>query len=203
MYKWISILALLVSVNLQADVKVLVFAGSLQRDSVNKKLAIEAAYFAKEGGASVKVINLEDYIAPIYDADIEKKEKMTANARKLRDLMIQNQVIIIASPEYNGSVSAALKNAIDWASRSEQGVPSREAFKGKRFVIISASPGLSGGARGLNHLRDILHNLGAFVMEQQVNIPDAYNAFNGNGHLKNVSTRNDLKHLIDESLNSQ
>lgn len=69
-------------------------------------------------------------------------------------------IILIASPEYNASVSGLLKNAIDWASRSETGSYSREAFNGKKFVIMSASPGSGGGAKGLTHLRAIIEALG-------------------------------------------
>lgn len=202
MNKSITGIALMTAVFLHAETKVLAFAGSTQKNSFNKKLVLEAADLARQDGAQVTVVNLEDYEAPFYSADLERKEKMPAKAKKLRDLMIQNQVIIIASPEYNASVSAALKNAIDWASRSESGSPSREAFKGKTFVIISASPGKGGGVRGLKHLRAILEDAGGTVVDQQVTVPDAFNAFDDQGHLKNSETRAQLKQLIDQVVKS-
>ncbi len=93
--------------------------------------------------------------------------------------MLRSDGILIASPEYNGSVSAALKNAIDWASRSEEGTPSNDAFKGKKFALMSASPGKLGGRTGLNHLRTILERLGGKVVEPQVSIPNSMTFFEG------------------------
>lgn len=198
MFKWIAMLAMVLTTALHAEVKVLALAGSTQKGSVNKKLVLEAAEMARQAGAEVTVINLEDYTSPFYDADLEKNEKMPANAKKLRDLMIQNQVVLIASPEYNGSLSAVLKNAIDWASRSEAGAPSREAFTGKKFVIMSASPGPGGGARGLSHLRSIIENVGGNVLQPQVTVPDAYNAFDESGHLKDAKIKTQLQEVINQ-----
>jgi chromate reductase, NAD(P)H dehydrogenase (quinone) len=200
MYKWMALLALVFTTTLQAEVKVLAFAGSTQKESVNKKLVVEAAEMARQAGANVTVINLEDYTAPFYDADLEKNEKMPSNAKKLRDLMMQSQVIVIASPEYNGSVSGVLKNTIDWASRKEEGGASRDAFSGKKFVIMSASPSPNGGAKGLNHLRSILEVLGGNVVPQQVSLSDAYKAFDDKGHLKDPKIKADLQQAINQAV---
>jgi len=165
---------LLTVFSLVAEVKVLVFAGSTRTDSYNKQLSSEVAQIAKEMGAKVTLIDLKEFPMPLYDADLEAKDGMPKNAKRLRDLMIANNAIVIVSPEYNGSIPAVLKNAIDWASRSETGGSSREAFKGKQFVIMSASPGKLGGARGLVHLRAVIENIGGEVMLDQVTVPNAY-----------------------------
>ena len=100
---------------------VLIFAGSTRAESVNKKLAKEAARMAKEMGAQATVIDLKDFSIPLYDADLEAKSGMPKNAKRLRDLMIANRSIVLVSPEYNASIPAVLKNALDWASRGEKG----------------------------------------------------------------------------------
>lgn len=201
MWKWMFVFCVACSAHLSAELKILAFSGSTRDDSVNQKLVVEAANLARQMNASVTVINLKDYPIPFYDGDLEAKEGMPAKAKRLRQLMMQSDAIFIASPEYNGSLSAVLKNAIDWASRNEEGNFSLEAFKGKRFVIMSASPGPGGGARGLVHLRTILENVGGKVISEQVVIPDAYQAFDQQGHLKNQKIKSELKQLV-ESLNS-
>lgn len=197
MWQWMIILCVAFSVNLSAEIKILAFSGSMREDSVNKKLVCEAANLARQMGANVTVIDLKDYPIPFYDGDLEAKEGMPIKAKQLRQLMIESPIILIASPEYNGSLSAVLKNVIDWASRDEKGGSSSEAFKGKKFVIMSASPGSSGGARGLVHLKTIIENIGGTVIPQQVVIPNAYNAFDQQGHLKNPKIKLELQQLIE------
>lgn len=200
MWKWLIVLCVGSTMSLSASTKVLAFAGSSREGSVNKKLVLEAAEFARQAGAIVTLVDLKDYPMPLYDADHEAKEKMPEKAAKFRSMMIQNDVIIIASPEYNGSLSGLLKNTIDWSSRSEDGNGSRDAFKDKKFILMSASPGSSGGARGLVHLRAIIQNIGGTVVTEQIVVPGAYEAFDEHGHLKNEKLREQLKVLIQTSL---
>jgi chromate reductase, NAD(P)H dehydrogenase (quinone) len=171
--KWFICIAVILSFSLSAEKKVLAFAGSTRVGSYNKKLVNDAAEIARKMGAAVTVIDLKDYTTPFYDADVERKQGMAKNAKRLRDLMIHSDAILIASPEYNGSISAVLKNALDWASRDEKGGVSTEAFKGKRFALMSASPGKKGGCRGLLHLRTIIEDLGGIVVPTEVSIPSA------------------------------
>lgn len=199
MLKWALILGVVMSSSLCAETKVLAFSGSTQEESLNKKLVKEAAGYAKEAGASVTIVDLKDYDMPFYNSDLEKKSGMPAKAKELRRLMVNSDVILIASPEYNGSLSGILKNAIDWASRSEEGKASRDAFKGKKFVIMAASPGQGGGARGLVHLRNIIENVGGTVMAQQVVVPNAYNAFDAEGHLTNAAQKTELKAAVQNA----
>lgn len=165
-------LTLLTSISF-ANVKVLAFAGSTRDGSFNKKLVQEAAKMAKELKAEVTVIDLKDFPMPFYDADLEIKEGLPQNAKKLRDLMIAHDAVIIASPQYNASIPAVLKNALDWASRNEEGRGSKEAFKGKKFAIMSTSPSVKGGARGLTHLRAVIEDCGGQVIQDQVSIGQA------------------------------
>lgn len=201
MWKWMIALCVAFSATLSAETRVLAFSGSTREDSLNKKLLIEVANQARQMGALVTVIDLKHYPTPFYDADLESKEGMPIKARQLRHLMIQNDVILIASPEYNSSLSGVLKNAIDWTSRSEKGGSSREAYKGKKFVIMAASPGSTGGARGLVHLRAIIEDIGGSVNPQQIIVPDAYNAFDEQGHIKSEKIKNEIKTALQSVIN--
>ncbi len=200
MWKLITILCLVMSASLSAEINILAFPGSTRENSFNKKLVLEAAHFARQMGANVTLINLKDYPMPFYDGDYEAKQGMPEKAKLFRNLMIQNQIILIASPEYNGSLSAVEKNAIDWASRSEEGSSSRDAFKGKKFILISATPGAGGGARGLAHLKTVIENIGGIVMPQQILVPNADQAFDEQGHLKNLKLKMELQQLIKAAL---
>jgi NAD(P)H-dependent FMN reductase len=114
--------------------------------------------------------------------------------------MIENPVIFISSPEYNHSLSGVLKNALDWASRSEAGGGSREAFEGKKFVLFSASPGKKGGAKSLVHLRDILEDMRANTFLQEFSLSDGNNAFNQNNKLKKLEIELALKQFVQKAL---
>lgn len=203
MLNWFNALILIIITsfsNLQSEVNILAFAGSTREESLNKKLIAEAAFLAEEMGAHVTVIDLRDYPIPFYDGDLDEQEGIPENAKLLRQLMIKSQVIFIASPDYNGSVSGVLKNTIDWATRSEENGASREAFKGKKFVLMSASPSVSGGAKGLTHLKDIIQNIGGEVLNTQFTIPKAHLAFDEKGQLKDEKLKTDLKNLIKTAL---
>lgn len=200
MLKLIALLALCLTACLNADINVLAFAGSTRADSVNKKLINEAAGFAHDFGATVTVIDLKDLPMPLYDGDLEDSQGMPENAQRLQQLFIQNQVIIIASPEYNRSIPAVLKNALDWISRSLTAEESLEAYQGKKFLIMSASPGKKGGAKGLIHLRDILEDLNGIVPPKQFSLPAADLAFDADGKLVDPAMRTALQSFVQEEL---
>lgn len=160
--------------------KILALAGSTREGSYNKKIIKIAVQGASAAGAEVLLIDLRDYPMPLYDGDLEAKSGVPDTARKLRTLMAEHDGFLIASPEYNSSVSGHFKNAIDWVSRPEKDVPSLLAFKGKLAGIMSASPSQLGGLRGLVHLRDILENIGVMVIPEQVTISSAQDAFTEN-----------------------
>jgi chromate reductase, NAD(P)H dehydrogenase (quinone) len=200
MLKWIIVAALAISGPLAAETKVLALAGSTRKDSNNKKLVREAAELARHMGASVTIIDLSDYPIPFYDGDLETTKGMPDNAKRIRSMMVASNAIIVASPEYNGSVSAVLKNMIDWASRSEKGGPSRQAFAGKKFAIMSSSPGQGGGARSLKHLQEIIENVGGEVVPKMVSVPNANSAFNAQGRLANPDMERELSEEIQQLL---
>lgn len=164
--------------------KILAFAGSLRAESFNKKLVKIAAKGAEKAGAEVVCIDLRDYPLPIFDQDLEAKEGLPPNAVKLKELFLANQGLLISSPEYNSSITAVLKNTIDWVSRGDPSDRPLACFQNKVAGLISASPGALGGLRGLVHLRSILGNIKVLVLPDQVAVPKADAAFNPDGTLK-------------------
>ncbi len=168
-----------------APPKILAFAGSTRSASYNKQLVRAAADAARAAGAEVTVIDLRDFPLPLFDEDLESELGLPDNAKKLKALLRDSDGLLIASPEYNSSLTAVLKNSIDWASRAETDEePPLLAFRGKVAALLSASPGALGGLRGLVHLRAILGNLGVLVAPDQVAVSKAYEAFDAAGQLK-------------------
>jgi NAD(P)H-dependent FMN reductase len=166
--------------------KILAFAGSTRAESHNKKLVKIAAAGAQAAGAEVTYLDLRDIPMPLFDEDLETQEGIHPNARKLKELMLTHQGLLIASPEYNSSISGVLKNAIDWVSRPEPGEALLACFVDKVAAIMSASPGSLGGLRGLVHVRSILENIKVIVLPDQIAVPKAYDAFNSDGTLKDT-----------------
>lgn len=177
--------------------KILAFAGSARQDSFNKKLVQIAAAGAKAAGAEVTYLDLRDLPMPLYDEDLEAREGLPENVLKFKQLMKSHQGLLIASPEYNSSITPLLKNAIDWASRPEPGDPPMaiSCFRDKVAVIMSAAAGGFGGWRGLVHLRAILGNIGVLVLPDQKCIPQAYEAFDHHGNLKDAQQQASVAEL--------
>ncbi|MEO5915764.1 MAG: NAD(P)H-dependent oxidoreductase [Luteolibacter sp.] len=176
--------------------RILVFGGSLRAESYNQKLATIAANAARAAGAEVTLIALRDFRMPLFDEDLEKEEGMPETASRLKGLFSENDGLIIASPEYNSTITAALKNAIDWVSRATApDEPPLSVLKGKSAAILSASPGGYGGARSLTQLRPFLENIGISVLADQVSIPKAYEAFDADGNLADAAQADAVKAL--------
>lgn len=166
-------------------VKLLAFAGSTRKGSLNQALLDLAVTAAREKGAEVTEIRLKDFALPLYDGDLEV-EAFPQGARELKALLRAHHGFLIASPEYNGSVSGVLKNAIDWASRPTDGEPltALSAFRGKVAGLMAASISPFGGLRGVTHMRQILGTIQTVVATEQVLVPFAHGAFDENWTLK-------------------
>jgi len=164
--------------------RILAFTGSLQKKSINKTLLSVAVKGAQNAGALVTTIDLHEYPLPIYDQDYEKENGLPENVILLKKMMKENDGLLIASPEYNSSISGALKNVIDWMSRpAVKDEPMLDSFNGKVAAIMSASPGGLGGIRGLIHLRSILSCINVLVLPQQQILPSAQMAFDEKGDI--------------------
>ena len=151
--------------------KVLVFAASLRAESLNHKLATLAARIAEENGATVDLASMRDFDVPSYDGDLEAGQGIPAGAQGLRRHLTDNDAFIISSPEYNGSMPGLLKNLIDWVSRFRP-----QPFDGRHGLLLSASPSLAGGNRGLWALRVPLEHLGTRVFPDMFSLAMAEKA---------------------------
>ncbi|WDE14072.1 NADPH-dependent FMN reductase [Thalassomonas haliotis] len=133
--------------------KILAFSGSNHSQSIHQHLIDFAA--SKVANNAVSVIDLKQFPLPVYSQDIEARGLPDA-AKDLRQLMAEYDALMIASPEHNGSMPAFLKNIIDWLSRvAEPGQP----FFGdisKPVLLLSTSPGQSGGATNLKHMAELM-----------------------------------------------
>ncbi|AMB88106.1 FMN reductase [Pseudomonas agarici] len=158
-------------------IKILAFSGSVRRASLNVKLLNLAVAATLEHGAQVTHIDLRKFPLPIYDGDLEAESGVPENAQTLRELLLTHDGLLIASPEYNGSVTALLKNTLDWCSRPANGVDGLAPFRGKAVGLMSASLSPFGGLRGIIDLRGIMAKLGAIVLSEDVALPTAQNAF--------------------------
>src|SRR5713226_9713094 len=163
--------------------RILAFASSIRRESFNKKLVAIAAQGARDAGAEVTLIDLRDFPLPLFDQDLEAEQGMPENGKKLKKLFIDHDGLLISSPEYNSSITAVLKNAIDWVSRPAPGEPSLVGFRNKVATLMSASPGALGGLRGLVHVRSILGNIGVIVLPDQIALAKAHEAIQPDGSL--------------------
>lgn len=184
-----------------AQPKILAFAGSARADSLNKRLVRVAAQAARDAGGEATLIDLDDYPLPLYHGDLEAREGIPPKARELKALFIAHQGLLIVSPENNASVSALLKNTLDWVSRQDGGQSGLVPYQGKVAAIMSASPGAIGGLRGLVHLRQILMTLNVLVLSEQLALPRANEAFADDGSLKDPRQQATVaaiaRHLVD------
>ena len=140
--------------------KILAFAGSTRKASWNKLLLRCAVAGAEDAGAEVTVAELADFPMPFYDADLELAEGVPAQAKAFRKLLNEHAGFLIACPEYNGSVSAVLKNTIDWGSRPVDGEDALSGYRGKVAALVGTSVGPYGAVRAIGHLRAILSKVG-------------------------------------------
>jgi NAD(P)H-dependent FMN reductase len=175
--------------------KILVLAGSARQDSVHRKVARQVVEALREAGAEATLADLREFPMPIYDGDLEAGEGLPPAARLLKELARRHDGFAIASPEYNGSFPALLKNALDWISRPEPGERPLEVFRGKVAAILSASPGPGGGRRGLRHLRELLEMMNVRVIPQEVAIARSGAALDAAGRLARTEDLTGLREL--------
>jgi chromate reductase, NAD(P)H dehydrogenase (quinone) len=162
----------------RCQIKVLVFAASLRGESLNARLADLAADFMESRGATVDRATMAEFDCPSYDQDDEPG--LPAGAESLRRRLVEADAMVIAAPEYNASMPGVLKNAIDWTSRFRP-----QPFNGKQTLLMSASPSMVGGNRGLWATRVPLEHLGARVYPDMFSLAQAHQAFGADGRLAN------------------
>ena len=173
-------------------VRVLVFAASLRGGSLNDRLASLAAQVVTAKGGTVDRATMAEFDCPSYDQDVEGAEGLPDGARRLRDRLVAADAVVLAAPEYNASVPGYLKNAIDWASRHRP-----QPFNGRQFLLLSASPSMVGGNRGLWALRIPLEHLGARVYPDMFSLAQAHEAFADDGRLANAVLQRRFESTIE------
>jgi chromate reductase, NAD(P)H dehydrogenase (quinone) len=178
--------------------RILAFAGATRTHSWNKKLIRLGAEAVRRSGGQVTLIDLRDVPMPLYDGDIEAQDGLPPGARELKQLMLDHHGFLISAPEYNSSISAVLKNAIDWVSRPQPDEPPAPAFRGKVAGLLAASPGNLGGIRGLFTVRQVLTVLGTLVIPTQFGLARAREAFADDGSLKDPAHQKSVDSVASE-----
>lgn len=176
--------------------KILVFGAALREGSFNRKLASQAAALLQELGHQVDEARFDEFEMPVYDGDLEDKSGQPAGATKLAARLRAADAIVISTPEYNGGIPGALKNAIDWVSREDEMPLDR-----KPLLLIGASPGALGAVRGLWHTRVPLEALGTRVYPEIFGLPKAAQAFGEDGRLSDEKSKTRLLSLLTDFAN--
>jgi NAD(P)H-dependent FMN reductase len=178
--------------------KILVIPGSLRAKSFNVRLAALATKELTLADAEVTRISLADYPLPLYDADLFEKSGPPHHAVQLKQMLAAHHGVFLASPEYNASLTPLLKNAIDWISVvRERGEPRLAVFQNRIFAIGGCSPGRSGAMQSCIALRQVLAaGCRATVIGEQVNVPNAADAFDEMDELKDRRASDQLKAVV-------
>ena len=169
--------------------KVGVIVGSIRKDSINRKLAGALAKLA-EGKLELEILQIDDL--PIFNQDDEASP--TPAVTRFKDAVRAADGLLFVTPEHNRSIPAAMKNAIDWATRP----PGQSAFKGKVGAITGASKGRISTAVAQQHLLTILHgHLIAILGSPEAYVQFADDLIDETGAIANEATRKFLTTFID------
>lgn len=154
--------------------KILLFAASTRERSINRQLIRIAHQVAQNLGHEATLIDLKDFEMPFYNGDWESNHGLPPSTVHLKELIANSDALIIATPEYNGSFPALLKNTLDWASRAGGEEDGRAVFAEKQVILMAATPGSRGGPRVLAALSQQMEVLKTNVIAQ-VGIGEAAN----------------------------
>jgi len=169
--------------------RLLAISGSLRDGSYNT--ALLAAVAIDYGSIAEFVVWRGLAEVPAFDEDIDAVPPPVA---KLRSEIARADAILIATPEYNGSVPGALKNALDWASRPY----AENVLRDEPVAVIGASPGLFGAVWAQADLRRILKTIGARVEERDLPVAQAHEAFTADGRLRDPKLATALRSIVGD-----
>jgi chromate reductase, NAD(P)H dehydrogenase (quinone) len=185
------------AIEIMSALKILVIPGSLRTGSLNAKLAAAAVDELVRAEASVTRLSLGDFPLPIYDGDLETRSGVPKNAVNLKRMIGSHDGVLLVTPEYNSSLPALLKNAIDWVSRVQDAHEARgQVFRGRPFAIAAASAGRLGGTRCLAALRLILSACRATVIPNQLALSFAEEAYDEMDRLKHPADIDALSAMV-------
>jgi chromate reductase, NAD(P)H dehydrogenase (quinone) len=163
---------------LREPVRFLIFSASLRRDSLNTRLAELAAACIEANGGDVDLASMRDFDAPSFDQDVQDSEGFPSGADEFRRRLLACDAFVVSSPEYNASMPGMLKNTIDWVSRYRP-----QPFNQRYGLLMSASPSMGGGNRGLWALRVPFEHLGARLYPDMFSLASAGSAFTAEGRI--------------------
>ncbi len=158
----------------------LVYSASLRAGALDTKLAELAATCIEAHGGTVDLASMRDFDCPSYDQDVQDHDGFPPGALEFRRQLEACDAFVVASPEYNASMPGVLKNAIDWVSRFRP-----QPFNQLHGLLMSASPSMGGGNRGLWALRVPFEHLGARIYPDMFSLAQASQAFTAEGRIAN------------------
>jgi NAD(P)H-dependent FMN reductase len=159
-------------------IRFLVLSASLREGSFNARLAELAGRVIERHGGTVDLARMADFDSRSYSEDVQAGEGFPPGAERFRRRIEASDAFVIACPEYNASMPGGLKNLIDWASRYRP-----QPFNGRHALLLSASPSMVGGNRGLWALRIPLEHLGSRVYPDMFSLAQAHQALGPDGSL--------------------
>ncbi len=171
-----------------ANPRIVAICGSLGQDSSTRRACELVLAVAQKEGAQTQLVDLREWNLPFAASGFDANE--WPDAARLNDLVRQSEGLIWATPEYHGSYSGVLKNALDLGSFDE--------YKGKAVALLGVAGGAIGATQALGHLRGIARTLHCLCINEQVSIARAYSAFDGEGNLKDPKLLAGLEHMARE-----
>lgn len=174
----------------------LVLSGSGRAASLNTRLAHLAVSTVLAAGASADFATVKEFEVPAYDGDTEQADGIPAGAHAFRERLVAADAVVLVSPEYNASVAGVVKNLIDWTSRFRP-----QPFNERQALLMSASPSMTGGNRGLWALRVPLEHLGTRVYPDMFSLAQAHTAFAEDGRLADATLQERFEANLDSFLN--
>jgi len=173
--------------------KLFTFAASLRTGSWNQKLMDHTSALLREQGATVTEVAFADLAQmPIYSGDLQDSEGFPEAAERWKSLLEEHDGFVATIPEYNYSIPGGLKNAIDWVSRYRP-----QPFRGSRAFLLSASPSMVGGNRGLWASRVPFELLGVHVYPDMFSLARANKAFDEDGSLEDKGLEQRLNGALE------
>jgi chromate reductase, NAD(P)H dehydrogenase (quinone) len=174
---------------MEQKIRIIGICGSLRKGSYNRMALNTAKQYAPEN-VTFEIVEIGDL--PHFNQDLEANPPESVNI--FREKIKTADAILIATPEYNYSITSVLKNAIEWASRP-YGVASMNQ---KPVAIMGASNGMMGTGRAQYHLRQILVQTDSYVVNRpEVMIPFAQDKFDPEGKLNDSKTGEKIKELVE------
>src|SRR6185436_4462390 len=162
----------------QQPLRILVFSASMRIGSLNTQLAKLAAMVIEKNGGKADLATMKEFDCPSFNQDLEPGNTHPAGAEEFNKRLLANDAFMIVSPEYNGSMPGNIKNSIDWVSRFRP-----QPFNEHHALLMSASPSMAGGNRGLWSLRIPLEHLGVRVFPNMFSLAAAHKAFTPEGNI--------------------